>query len=206
MEIKRKVGEGDMSKEVFTKDLESVQMSEPQLDLKILRKRTSAKTKNGLVLSYAKKFRQEGNLEMAIFCQELYKQMFKLEKIERFQADQWRGKSSVNFLIEPHRVIVERYRRIDRHQKPIKVSSELTREEINRVIWAINELNKGKTIETSAIAETVYNKGWKLVFSTRKLHIKLVEILNYLEYRKDIHYSRVGKIKVLGQTKMGDFI
>jgi len=174
------------------------------LDKELIKKRGNSKTFNGWLIQRIKESRKQ-NFETAMFLQELYNKYMEFEKTEKFQAEQWRGKSGVQFIIEPHRVIAERYRKSDRYQKPKKITSELLKQEINRVIWAINDLNIGKIIETREIAEKVYNKSWKQVFSTRKEHIKLVEILNYLEYRKDIHYSRSGKIKVLGQTKLNDF-
>ena len=177
-----------MITEKKVKQLETIESN--KIDTSLFKRKSNAKTYPGLLIADMKKARDDKNWEMVAVIQHYYQKYTEFEKTERFQVEQWRGKSGVNFLVEIDRVIAERYRKNDINQKSIKVSLELSKQEINRVIWAINILNKGKIIETSEIAERVYNKPWKQVFSTRKEHIKLVEILNYLEFRKDIYYSR----------------
>lgn len=184
------------------KERSNVVIEEPILDLNLLNKRTTAKTPSGLMLKYAKQFRDNKNFLMAKLFQELYTQVRNMEVSEQFKAKQWRGKSGVNYQIKPDSVISIRFRRNDIGEKPIEVRTEMFKEQINRVRWAINQLNENKLIPTSKIAEKVYNKQWKSVFSNRPEHTILVEILNYLEYRQEIKYYRSGKVKVLNQMRL----
>ncbi|MBU1028136.1 MAG: hypothetical protein KKF48_03770 [Nanoarchaeota archaeon] len=193
---------------IYTK--QPIQTEEPKLDRTLLKKKGSSKTFGGWLVSSYQNARKDKNFLTAQFIEEIHKKYQTFQTSEKFKAKQWRGKSGVSYLTYPDYVVAERYRRSDIGGEPKKVSLNLLKEEINRVIWSINKLNEEKDkekemIETSQIAELVYSKGWKQVFSTRKQHILLVEILNYLEFRQDIHYSRRGKIKVLGQKKISDF-
>lgn len=171
------------------------------LDLELFKKRSDARTPSGLVLSYAQRFRKEGNFEYAFVFQELYRQVFNLEKSEEYKALQWKKKSGVEFIVEPHRVIAIRYQRSEPDEKPKETRRELTRDEINHVIYWIGKLQKEEGIKTSELAEKVYNLPWKQVFSNRHKHKHLVEILNYLDYKEKIKYSRKGKIKVVGKIE-----
>ncbi len=182
------------------KPLENIE--EPVLDLKLLKKKTNSKTPSGLMLKYAKQFRDKKDFLMAQLFLELHSQIRNMEKTETFKAHQWRGKSGVTYQIKPDYVIALRFRKKDIGDKPTEVKTEMSKAQINRVRWAINKLNENKLIETCSIAELVYNKSWHLVFSNRPQHTILVEILNYLEYKQEIIYYRSGKIKVLNQEKL----
>ncbi len=179
-----------------------VNIEEPILDLKLLRKKTNAKTPSGLMLKYAKQFKDKKNFLMAKLFQELYTQIRNIEVSETFKANQWRGKSGVSYQIKPDYVIAIRFRKKDIGEKPIEVRTEMYKFQINRVRWAVNQLNTKEFIRTSEIAEKVYGIDWKKVFSDRTKHPFLVEILNYLEYNKEIKYYRSGKVQVLNQEKL----
>lgn len=172
--------------------------SEPKLDLSVLKKRGNGKSASGIILGYMKKFKNVGNIEMTILFQEIYKQIKNLETSERFRMEKWKGKSGIKFIEYPDKVICICHQKFDKGEKPKEIKTELTKDEINQVIYAINNLFNGdELIETSDIAELVHHKHWDKVFSTRKQHIKLTKILNYLEYKNCIHYYRTGKTKVL---------
>ena len=187
-------------REVKVKSQEEIE--EPLLDINILRKRSSGKTSSGIVLGYIKKLHGKVPNEYIVVLQNLYREIKNLEVSETFKANQWRGKSGVTYQIKPDYVIAIRFRKKDIGEKPIEVKTEMSKNQINRVRWAINQLNKNKLIETRDIAELVYNKAWDKVFSNRPHHTILVEILNYLEYKQEIKYYRSGKIKVLNQEKI----
>ena len=178
------------------------QIEEPLLDLSILKKRSSGKTSSGICLGYIKKLHSKVPNEFILVLQNMYRDIKNLEVSEQFKANHWRGKSGVNYQIKPDLVIAIRFRKKDIGEKPIEVKTEMSKNQINRVRWAINQLNKNKLIETRDIAEKVYNKAWDKVFSNRPHHTILVEILNYLEYKQEIKYYRSGKIKVLNQEKI----
>lgn len=200
-----------MIKEVKNNNLEIESYSEPKLDLNILKHRSSGKTSSGIVLGYLKKTYKKIPLEYTKLLENIYKDIRNLETTEQFKANQWRGKSGVTYQIKPDYVISLRYRKKDPESKPELVKTEMSKEQINRVRWAINNLNgewfgkyrkEKKLIETSSVAEKVYNNDWKKIFANRKQHIILVEILNYLEYKQEIKYHRSGKVEVLNQEKI----
>ena len=189
-------------KEIFSPRIEIEERSESKLDLNLFRKKSSARTPSGLVLGYLKKLRNSDiPLEYKIMLQGLYKEIWNLEESEKVVFESWKGKSDVKYFLRPDRIIAVRFRKFDKNEKPREVSMELLKSDINRIIWGINKLNKGQEIPTSEIAEEVYNKKWKYVFSNRKQHVFLVECLNYLEYVGLIHYFRSGKIKVLRNVR-----
>ena len=187
-------------REVKVKSQEEIE--EPLLDLSILKKRSSGKTSSGIVLGYIKKLHGKVPNEYIIVLQNLYREIKNLETSETFKANQWRGKSGVTYQIKPDYVIAIRFRKKDIGEKPIEVKTEMSKNQINRVRWAINQLNENKLIETRDIAEKVYNKAWDKIFSNRPQHTILVEILNYLEYKQEIKYYRSGKVQVLNQEKI----
>lgn len=172
-----------------------------KIDLNIIKKKSSGKTPKGIVLGYLKKLKDsEAPFEYLKVLENLYKEIANLETSEKFRAKQWRGKSGVKYLTYPDKIISIRYKREDIGEIPKEIRIEILKEEINKVIWAINKLERNE-LKTSEIAELVYGKNWKDVFSTRPEHIKLVEILNFLEYKNWIHYYRSGKIKILNKIE-----
>jgi len=189
-------------KSTIIKSKQIIETEEPVLDLKLLKKKTNAKTPANLMLKYAKQFKKNKNFTMAILFQELYKQVKNMEISEEFKANQWRGSSGIDYQIKPDYIIAIRFRKRDIGEKPTKITLEIPKEEINKIRWAINQLNTKKLVRTRDIAEKAYNKEWHNIFSNRKQHILLVEILNYLEYNQEIKYYRSGKIKVLYQQKL----
>ena len=186
-----------MNKILYIK--ENVTHSEPKLDLSIIRKRSSGKKASGIVLGYIKKLKTGGApLDYTILLQQVYKDIFNLETSESFVQEKWKGKSGIRFIIRPDKVICISHQKFDKGGEPKEVKTEITKDEINKVIKAINNLFDGdELIETRDIGELAYGKSWERVFSSRTQHIKLTKILNYCEYKNLIHYYRSGKIKVL---------
>jgi len=178
------------------------QISEPLLDLSILKKRSSGRTPSGICLGYIKKIHGKIPNEFILVLQNLYRDIKNLEVSEQFKAEQWRGKSGVSYQIKPDYVIAIRFRKKDIGEKPTEIKTEMSKEMINKVRYAINQCDVKKLIETSQIAELVYNKAWDKVFSNRPQHTLLVEVLNYLEYKGEIKYYRSGKVQVLNQEKI----
>jgi len=178
------------------------QISEPLLDLSILKKRSSGKTPSGICLGYIKKIHGKIPNEFILVLQNLYRDIKNLEVSEQFKAELWRGKSGVSYQIKPDYVIAIRFRKKDIGEKPTEIKTEMSKEMINKVRYAINQCDVKKLIETSQIAELVYNKAWDKVFSNRPQHTLLVEVLNYLEYKGEIKYYRSGKVQVLNQEKL----
>lgn len=191
-----------MAKEIFERNIQKEEHSEPRLDLGILKRKSNAKTPSGLVLSYAKKSREKGDLEMALLLQEIYKKVRDIEISEKVRLESWKGKSGIKVIVMPDKFIIIRHQKIEKGEKPKEIRSEVSRQEVNKVIWAINELAKTfDKIPTSKIAEKVYRKKWGNVFSTRPEHITLTHILNILEYYGIIHYFRSGYTTILKEIR-----
>jgi hypothetical protein len=163
-----------------------------KIDVSIFKKKTNSKTFKGFLIGKIKQARDSNNFELVYLLSELYKKYMEYQS-NSFNPKQWRGKSGVKFIEHPELVISIRFRK----SEPKEVRMELLRSDINRLIWAISGLNEGEFIDTSSIAEKYYQKEWKKVFSNRKEHTHLVEMLNYLEFKKKIEYSRSGKVKLL---------
>lgn len=187
-------------KEVHHKSIESIE--EEKIDISIFKKKTNSKTFRGFLIGKIKQARDTENIELVVLLGELYKKFDEYETCEKFRAKQWRGKSGVSYQIEPHTVIAIRFKKSDIGEEPKETRTEMTREEINRVSWAINKLEKEKPITTPLIAELVYRTSWKNVFSDRKKHPLLCEILGYLEYKNEIKYFRSGKVEILEQKRL----
>lgn len=180
------------------RQIETFEISEPKIDLSILRKKSTGKTASGICLGYMRKLKNSGaSLEFLKVLESMYKDIFNLETSERFRMEKWKSKSGIQFLIYPHKVICISYQRFEPGAEPKEIKTELTKEKINQVIGAINKLDEGKEIPTPLIAEKTYGKNWVKIFPERKTHILFTKILNYLEYRGDLHYFRSGKVKVL---------
>lgn len=191
-----------MITEKHTKN-QQLEFYEEKIDVSIFKKKTNSKTYAGWLIGKIKQAKNDNNFELVYLLSEMY-QKYKEFESEQFNPKQWRGKSGVKFIEKPDLVISIRFRKSEPDSIPKEITMELLRTDINRVIWAISRLNKDISekgwIGTKDIAELVYNKNWKLVFSNRHQHTHLVEILNYLEYKNKIIYSRSGKIKVIPST------
>jgi hypothetical protein len=72
----------------------------------------------------------------------------------------------------------------------------ISKEDVNKVICIINELDNGWKIPTREIAELMYNKTWGEVYADRKSHTQLNSILRILDYYGKISYIK-GFTKVL---------
>lgn len=190
-----------MIKEIKERNIERESFTEPFLDLSIFKKRSSGKTSSGIVLGYIKRLYRKIPIEYVKMLENLYKEIKNLETSEQFKANQWKGKSGVEYQIKPDYVISLRYRKKEPDSIPELVKTEMSKEQINNVGNIINQLNTKKLIPTSEIAEKVYNLDWHKVFADRPKHTILVEILNYLEYKQEIKYYRSGKVEVLNQEK-----
>jgi hypothetical protein len=195
-----------MIKEVITKypQLIKEDNSNRKLDLKILNKKSKAKTPANLILSYAKRFKKDGNLEMTILFQEIYKQLSYMEISEKIRINSWRGKGNIKIWEKPDRIIVEFAGKRDKNDKPNIQKREYLKEEINKMIFSINKLKDkfNNKIPSRELGEDYFQGGWDLrVFSNRSDHHKFTHILNILDYYKIIQYNRAGFTTVLRNVR-----
>lgn len=190
--------------EIFNKEKDLIKIENTsKLDLNILKKRGNSKTFANLLISKIKDARKNDNLETAIFLQEIYYIYKSYEKSEEILISSWKGKDKVKIFIEPDRIILIKHKKVEPGEVPKEIKSEIYKEDVNKVISAINKLKESfnNKIPTSEIAEIVYNKKWKDIFSNRQEHIMLVDILNILSHYEIIHYYRAGYSTVLKNVR-----
>ena len=192
----------------YTKEIKErttqIEHLEPKLDLSVFRKRTNAKTPSGLILSRAKECRKRGNLDMALLLQELYKEVFNLEKSERIRINSWRGKGGIKVWATPDKILVEFVGPRDKDEKPNIQRKEYTKQEINQMIVCINKLKDefDNKIPSRQLGEDYFKGTWDMnVFSKRPNHTKFTHLLNILDYYNIIRYSRAGFTVVLRNVR-----
>jgi len=167
------------------------------LDLSVFKKKTNAKTITGLILSRAKKCLEDKNFELAKTFEELYKEAKALEKTEKVKIEHWKGKSGIKLIEEPDRFICITYKKDEKDSEPKEIKKEIKKENLNDLIIVLNTFKETEKIPTSEIAEKLYGKNWKAVFSDREKHIALTYMLNILEQRELIKYSRRGLTTII---------
>jgi len=166
------------------------------LDKTILRKKGNAKTYSGWLIQRIKEAR-ETNFETAIFLQELYKKYMEFEKTEKIRIKNWKGKSGINLLEEPDRFICITYKKDEKNSEVKEIKREIFKTDLNDLIVVLNSFEDKNKIPTSELAEKLYKTEWKKVFSNRIRHTALVLMLNILEQKGNIVYSRKGFTKVI---------
>lgn len=174
------------------------------------------------------------NVELIIFIEEIlikYDDLDK-EKIKaRLELNGWKGKDTINYIEHPDKFELILHRKKDQDSDPVEIKKEITKDEVNRVIWAINHSNfeentesKQRYLETPEIARNyciiskltqsrdgrvlLYENGdfdWKIFFASRELHTNLNLCLRILDNYQAIHY-RAGKIIVLKKIEEIDTI
>jgi len=191
-------------KTIKIKQQEIETSNEPKLDLSLLKKKTSAKTPAGLILSYAKKFKKDENMEMVILFQEIYRKMLLMQKTEKINFESWRGRGAIKVWKKPDRIIVEFAGPRDKGEKPNIQKKQYFLEEINKMIDCINKLKDKyeNKIPSRKLGEEYFGGNWDSnVFSKRKVHTKFTHLLNILDYYKIIKYNRAGITSVLNDCK-----
>lgn len=162
------------------------------LDPKLLRKKGNAKTFSGWLLSSMKKARDEENFETAIFIEAIYKKYMGFQTSEKLKIKLWKGKSGIKLEEYPDKFICITYRKQEKDSEPQETKKEILKTDLNDLIVVLNSFENKNKIPTSEIAEKLYGKNWKLVFSDRQKHIELTYMLNILEQKGKIKYSRRG--------------
>jgi hypothetical protein len=175
--------------------------SEPKLDLKLLKKRGNSTTYEGWIIQKMKEARQEGNLDVAELLTTCYKKYNEFKTQEKILRKRTKGDGDIQYFIQPDSILVTYYQRFEEGEEPKEVRHEISKQEINFVIKAINELNEGKKIPTSAIAEQMFRIPWKKIFADRQTHIRLTHILGILNHYGITHYSKRGFTTIIKQAR-----
>ena len=171
---------------VISKEVETFES--PKIDLNLLRKRSNAKTFSGWLLGEMKKASNEENLNMAKLIEFIYKKYKTYETSEKIVLNSWKGKSGIKVFVNPDSFDVITHVKKDQDSKPVEVSRNIKKREVNEVIIIINKINNGQKIPTREIGEMFYHEKWNDIFSNRFEHTELNLILRILDYFGIIHY------------------
>lgn len=173
-----------------------------KMDFSLFKKKGNSKTFSGWLIQQMKKARDNEKPEIVQMLNFIYQKYRGFQESEKVKLESWKGKSSFRVIEHPEKFIIITFQRTEKNSEPKEVRTEITRQEANEVLLSIQKLNIGDPIPTSKIAEMTYNKNWKSVFSDRETHIKLTKILDLLEYKKIIRYSRAGFSELLDNKNL----
>jgi len=183
--------------------IERIITDKPKIDLSLLRKRGSAKTPSGLILGYMQRARHDGNMELTILFQEIYKQILPLEKkqtrplIEIEIMDGWKGKDNLEIYngLEDNIVIISHQK--DKDTGEISKSTHIVlHEDLNRILFFIKKWKVGESHRCYDFAEILGEKDWKEIWKKRTgVYFKKYYFpIKILEKLKLISYSGRGQI------------
>lgn len=173
--------------------------------------KSSSKSIRGLILGLIQKFSNDARngityspYTLLKVFEEVLNKFSDLEDVAISRINFWKGKSGIIQLIKtPDRIIAIRMQKPDKENEPKEVRIEMTKEEINAVIFALNELSENQPIKTKDIA-MIYSKllnlnheNWKMFFADRTQHNKLTNILDVLDKEGIIKYCG-GLTTILG--------
>lgn len=133
------------------------------------------------------------NIELVQVFEDLCKKANKLKSEAKVNLVGWKNKSSFQVIKKPDKFIIITYQKKDQDSEAYEVNTEITKEEVNEILVAIQQLNDGNKIPTRKIGELAYKKPWDDIFSNRKVsnygnHIKLNLILRLLNHEGLIRY------------------
>ena len=169
-----------------------MQIEKQGLDKNLLKKRGNSKTFLGWILARMQDARKQQNFEIAKLLETIYKKGMEFQTSEKIRLTSWKGKSGIKILEHPDKFICITYQKETPNTEPKEIKKEILKTELNNLIVVLNSFKDKNKIPTSAIAEKYYQTGWKKVFSNRIQHTYLVYMLNILEKKEKIKYSRKG--------------
>lgn len=160
------------------------------------------------------------NSDLILFLEEMLKKYDEMNNLTaEVELNNWKGKDEIEFIEYPEYFDIIQHRKKDQDSQPVDVHTEITKDEINRVIWAINnsefeedEKSKNVFTKTPAVAKQfciasnlrhnkkgnvlIYDNGdfeWQHFFGDRHMHNNLNLCLRLLDYYCVINY-RAGRI------------
>jgi len=169
----------------------------------------SCKTYRKALQTLIGQYYKKGNTELEFHTRgllELYNK-FHPEKSIEVEIKKWKGKSTFEIIDKIDKIIVIKYQKPSKEEEPKRTETEITKEEINKLIYVIKNLSKyKKEIKTSEIAMyfsyemNLNHKSWRDFFSDRYWHNKLNIMFNVLKELNLINYS--GGISVWLDNKL----
>ncbi len=205
-----------MEIEVKQREIETI--IENKVDIGFIKRKSKANSFLGELMGDLTRARNDGNLNMVTYIEEKLKSFKKFHTSARVEIQSWKGKSGIKVLVKPDSFDLIRYRKKDQEAKPKEIIKEITKEEVNLIIKALNMLRNTPRIDEGIKTKEIAKEYCKLVnltlnghnrplfegdefiwdnfFSDRQLHTFLNDILDLLDYYKIIKY-RAGRSWVL---------
>lgn len=185
------------------KELVSFEKPQKLMENEINKFVSQAKSERGLLLGLIQKFSKDARKgktysakELEIVFSGFLNKFNELESVGISKVNSWKGKSGIIKLIKkPDKIILFRIQKPNKDSEPKEVKIEITKEEINAVIVALNKLFNEKPIKTKDIAMifsrelNLKHEDWERFFADRFYHNKLTNILDVLDSEGLIHYS-----------------
>jgi|SRR3990167_1938637 len=188
--------------EIFEPQIEKIE--EKGIDWNFLKRRQKKyKGAKGIILGDLMRAKNDKNWEMAKYLEDLLTRVIFMETQEKIVIESWKGKSGISLIEHPDRFICITYKKMEKGEKPKEMRKEILKEDLNKLIVVLNSFKNKLKIPTKEIAEKLYKKSWQeWVYGHRDYHISLVYMLNILEQKKLINYSRRGFTTILNQLRL----
>lgn len=162
----------------------------------LMEKSSVAKTFENWLKARLKIAYSNNDKETEIILREILEKYKDFETIGISKIQGWKGTSGIISLIKkPDRIIVTRMQKPNKDSEPKKVIIEITKEEINAVIIALNELSDNQPIKTKDIAMifsrelNLKHSDWGRFFADRHYHNLLTNCLDVMDSEQLIKYS-----------------
>jgi len=181
-------------KEVKVKNQEEV--SEPLLDLSILKKKTNAKTFAGWLIGKVKQAKNEENQEIMRLLMSIYEKYKELEKrrlqpvIELEIIEGWKGIDNIElFRGFENDFVIKSHTKNKETNEVTTQTHQINAEKVNTLFFWIKQWKLGETHKCYDFAEKLGYKDWKDLWKERKQYfdkyyypIKVLEVLGIVEY------------------------
>lgn len=192
-------------------------IEKPKVDISFKDKKRYNKTFRGLLESCLKNTEKDNNHEMTVFIKWLIEEYDKHERVKEIPIESWRGKSSLEIIWSPTKVVAIKWRKPNKDSEAKQIRTEINKAELISMVNAVRATNFGFAIETKFVAGEYFKslnitsdeKGnelydenggfkWDVLFNWRSMHNKITIILDVLDEEGFIHYSG-GKIQIVNE-------
>jgi len=181
-------------REVKTKSQEHIE--EPLLDVKILNKKTNAKTFAGWLIGKVKQARNENNPEVMHLLTSIYEKYMELEKrrlqpiIEVEIIEGWKGIDNIElFRGFENDFVIKSHTKNKETGKVTTQTHQIKVERVNTLFFWIKQWKLGETHKCYDFAEKLGYKDWKELWKERKQYfelyyfpIKCLEVMGFIKY------------------------
>lgn len=163
------------------------------LDINLLKKKSNASTFSGLLLVKMKDARDRGNMETAIFLQNIYKlyKDFTPKNINKIEIlDGWKGKDSPEIYKSFDNDFTIVCHQKDKEGEVMKIEKQVSATNVNRLWYFIQDWKIGEEHKCYDFAKVVGESNWQEVWKKRTevyftlyyYPLKCLEAMNLIKY------------------------